>query len=137
MTPPRNPDLARSGRPTRRRPGVSRPISTPRWSRPTWAAQIYAQLDTGTASGSNAVDWFILRPTLAPPALTVGVAHQGVVAVKNVSLLYPYTAVNANGVGYLLFSLSGRNNYPSPAYITYNVDGPTGSVIEATAGVRP
>ena len=71
------------------------------------------------------------------PTLTVEVAHQGVVAVKNVSLLYPYTAVNADGVGYLLFSLSGRNNYPSPAYITYNVDGPTGSVIEATPGSAP
>ena len=35
---------------------------------PTYVGgQIYAQLDTATASGSNAVDWFILRPTLAPP----------------------------------------------------------------------
>jgi hypothetical protein len=40
-------------------------------------------------------------------------------------------------VGYLLFSLSGHNNYPSPAYITDNVDGPTGSVIEATTGSAP
>lgn len=105
---------------------------------PTYVGgQIYAQLDTATASGTNAVDWFILRPALAAPTLTVEVAHQGVVAVKNVSLLYPYTAVNADGVGYLLFSLSGRNNYPSPAYITYNVDGPTGSVIEATPGSAP
>jgi hypothetical protein len=63
--------------------------------------------------------------------------HQGVVAVKGTSLLYPYTAVNSSGVGYLLFSLSGASNYPSPGYISYNVDGPTGSVIVATPGADP
>ena len=42
-------------------------------------------------------------------------------------LLYPYTAVNSSGVGYLLFSLSGPDNYPSPAYIAYGSStGPPG-----------
>ena len=135
--PPRSQVPARSGTPIRPRPEVSRPTSTPRWSPLTWAVGLYAQLDTGTASGSDAIDWFILQPKLSGTTLTATVAHQGVVAVTNTSLLYPYTAVDANGVGYLLFSLSGPNNYPSPAYITYNVDGPTGSVIEATTGSAP
>jgi len=107
---------------------------------PTYVdGQIYAELDTGTTSGSDAVDWFILDPTLsgATPTLTATVARQGVVAVKDTSLLYPYTAVDSSGVGYLLFSLSGPNNYPSPAYISYNADGPTGPVIVATAGAAP
>jgi hypothetical protein len=105
---------------------------------PTYVGgQIYAQLDTATASGSDAVDWFILDPTLSGSTLSATVAHQGTVAVKGTSLLYPYTAVNSAGVGYLLFSLSGPNNYPSPGYITYNVDGPTGPVIVASPGAAP
>jgi hypothetical protein len=106
---------------------------------PTYVGgQIYAELDTGTVSGSDAIDWFILQPKLSGKGtLSATVAHQGVVAVKDTSLLYPYTAVDANGVGYLLFSLSGPHNYPSPAYISYNTIGPTGPVTEATAGAAP
>jgi hypothetical protein len=65
------------------------------------------------------------------------VAHQGVIAVNDASTLYPYTAVDSAGIGYLLFSLSGPHNYPSPAYVPYNVDGPTGPVILATSGAAP
>jgi hypothetical protein len=105
---------------------------------PTYVnGQVYAQLDTATTSGSNAVDWFMIAPTLSGTTLTATMAHQGVVAVKGTSLLYPYTAVNSSGVGYLLFSLSGASNYPSPGYISYNIDGPTGSVIAATPGAAP
>jgi hypothetical protein len=98
---------------------------------------IYAQLDTGTSSGSDAVDWFILKPSLSGGTLSASVAHQGVVAVNDTSLLYPYTAVDAQGVGYLLFSLSGPHNYPSPAYIAYGASGPSGPVTVATAGADP
>ena len=56
----------------------------------------------------SAVDWFILRPRLSGSHLSATVTAQGTVAVKDASLLYPYTAVNNHGVGYLLFSLSGR-----------------------------
>jgi hypothetical protein len=105
---------------------------------PTYVGgQIYAQLDTATASGSDAVDWFIIDPTLSGSTLSATVAHEGTLAVKGTSLLYPYTAVSSAGVGYLLFSLSGPNNYPSPGYIAYNVHGPTGSVIVATPGAAP
>ena len=99
--------------------------------------QIYAQLDTATLSGSDdAVDWFIIKPKLGT-GLTATVPHEGIVEVKGTSLLYPYTAVNSAGVGYLLFSLSGPSSYPSPGYITYNTDGPTGSVMVATPGAAP
>lgn len=105
---------------------------------PTYTGgQIYAQLDTGTTSGSDAVDWFILKPALSGAALSASVVHQGTVAVKGASLLYPYTAVDANGAGYLLFSLSGPHNYPSPAYISYGAAGPAGPVIIATPGAAP
>ena len=105
---------------------------------PTYVGgKIYAQLDTGTTTGNDAVAWFILKPALAGQALSARVVHQGVVAVRDTSLLYPYTAVDAHGRGYLLFSLSGPHNYPSPAYIRYGTAGPAGPVIAATAGAAP
>jgi hypothetical protein len=105
---------------------------------PTYTnGNLYAQLDTGTASGSDAAAWFILKPTFSGTTLSASVVNQGKVAVTNTSLLYPYTAVNASGLGYLLFSISGPHNYPSPAYITYGANGPTGSVIVATPGAAP
>ncbi len=105
---------------------------------PTYTnGHLYAQLDSATSRSTSGAAWFIFKPTLSGSTLSASVTHQGVVAVKGASLLYPYTAVNAKGQGYLLFSLSGRNNYPSPAYITYGATGPTGPVHIATPGADP
>jgi hypothetical protein len=105
---------------------------------PTYTdGHIYAELDTATAGGSDGVDWFILSPKLSGSTLSASVLHQGTVAVHDTSLLYPYTAVDYAGVGYLLFSMSGPHTYPSPGYIRYGADGPTGPVIAATAGAAP
>jgi hypothetical protein len=106
---------------------------------PTYTnGHLYAQLDSATTSNTSAADWFILKPSLSGTTLSASVVHQGSVQVKNTSLMYPYTAVNAKGNGYLLFSLSGKNNYPSPAYIAYNgATGPSGPVRIATPGTAP
>ncbi len=98
---------------------------------------LYGELTTGTAGGVDATAWFILTPTLGKTNLTVTLAHQGYVSVKGASLLYPYTAIDKNGNGYLLFSLSGKSYYPSPAYISYGSSGPTGPVRIATSGADP
>ena len=98
---------------------------------------VYGELDTGTASGTSAVDWFVLTPSLTSSGLAVTRAAQGTVAVPSTSLLYPYTALDKSGNGYLLFSLSGTGNYPSPAYIQYGPTGPTGPVRIATPGSAP
>jgi hypothetical protein len=69
---------------------------------------------------------------------SASLVHQGSVQVKGAGLLYPYSALNAKGNGYLLFSLSGKNNFPSPAYIAYNgATGPHGPVRIATPGTAP
>ena len=106
---------------------------------PTYTnGHLYAQLDSATSSNTSGADWFILKPTVSGTTLSTSVVHQGSVQVKGAGLLYPYTAVNANGNGYLLFSLSGHNNYPSPAYIAYNgATGPSGPVRIATPGAAP
>jgi hypothetical protein len=105
---------------------------------PTYTnGNLYAQLDSATSTTTSGAEWFILKPSLSGTTLSASVTHQGTVAVKGTSLMYPYTAVNAKGEGYLLFSLSGTRNYPSPAYITYGATGPTGPVHVATPGAAP
>lgn len=101
------------------------------------AGKLYCQLDTLTAGKVDGVAWFILSPSFSSKTLSATVAAQGLVTVSGTSLLYPYTAVNKAGKGYLLFSLSGKSNYPSPAYISYGSNGPTGPVIVATPGAAP
>jgi hypothetical protein len=110
---------------------------------PTYAGgHIYTELDTGVEIGTApvhpGVDWGILTPVLSSGVfLSARVAHQGFVALNDASLLYPYTAVDARGTGFLLFSLSGLHHFPSPAYIRYGAAGPTGPVILATNGAAP
>lgn len=99
--------------------------------------QIYGQLDTATTNGTDAVAWFELTPSLSKKTFTVAVAHQGYVGVKGTSLLYPYTALGSDGNGYLVFSLSGKVDYPSAAYIAYGAHGPKGDVMIAAAGAAP
>jgi hypothetical protein len=98
---------------------------------------IYGELDTATASGYDAAAWFQLTPVLSGNTLTATVYHQGYVAAANANLIYPYTALSSNGTGYLLFSLSGPDNYPSAAYISYGTSGPSGPVRIAGAGAEP
>lgn len=60
---------------------------------PTYTnGHLYAQLTTGTTSGTSAIDWFILKPTLSATTLSATLVHQARVAVKNTSMMYPYTA---------------------------------------------
>jgi hypothetical protein len=99
---------------------------------------LYAELASATASNTSGADWFIFKPTVSGNTLSASLVHQGSVQVKGVGLLYPFSALNAKGNGYLLFSLSGHNNYPSPAYIAYNgATGPSGPVRIATPGTAP
>ena len=105
---------------------------------PTYVnGNLYAQLDTLTAAGTDGIDWFILTPTLSGATLSATVAHQGLVEVSGTSLIYPYTAVDSSGNGYLLFSLSGHSNYPSPGYISFGPTGVSGPVRMAYGGAAP
>ncbi|HLI24366.1 MAG TPA: hypothetical protein VKU91_05395, partial [Acidimicrobiales bacterium] len=98
---------------------------------------IYGELDTATTSGYDAAAWFQLTPVLSGSTLTASVYRQGYVAAAHANLIYPYTALSSKGTGYLLFSLSGPDNYPSAAYITYASSGPSGPVRIAGAGAEP
>ena len=105
---------------------------------PTYVnGNLYAAADTLTAAGTDGIDWFILTPTLSGTSLKATVAHQGLVEVSGTSLIYPYTAVDSSGNGYLLFSLSGHSNYPSPGYISFRPTGALGPGAIADGGAAP
>jgi len=95
------------------------------------------KLDTGTVAGNTAAAWFVITPKLAGQTLTATVAHQGYVDVSNVYLMYPAFGLDNAGEGYMAFSLSGPNNYPSSAYIAFGPDGASGPVHVALAGNAP
>jgi hypothetical protein len=104
---------------------------------------LYAELDsggavnpaTGIGTGPAQVDWFILDPEQNNP-LSVQLLNQGVVSSPGNGLLYPDIAVGGNGDGYLIFSASGPNVYPSPGYVHFDkYAGPDGPLYMPTTGV--
>jgi hypothetical protein len=105
---------------------------------------LYAELDsggstlnpaTGIGTGPAEVDWFILDPEQNNP-LSVQLLNQGVVSSPGNGLLYPDIAVAGNGDGYLIFSASGPNVYPSPGYVHFDkYAGPDGPLLMPTTGV--
>jgi hypothetical protein len=103
--------------------------------------ELYAQLDTGVSSGGGAVHsgaaWFALHPKAGTSSVTVGNDGNGYVQV-NGDILYPSIGVSAHGHGYMAFTISGANNYPTPAYVLFDDNqGPTGPIHIQKAGKFP
>jgi hypothetical protein len=102
---------------------------------------VYAQLDTGVSAGGGAVNsgaaWFALKPTAGSGSVSVKNAGNGYVQV-NGHILYPSIGVTKVGHGYMAFSISGANNYPTNAYILFDdTNGAVGPVHIQKAGSFP
>jgi hypothetical protein len=69
--------------------------------------------------------------------VSAAIAKQGYVAADGQNVLYPSIGLNADGVGAMVFTLSGRDFFPSAAYVRFNNDGPRGSIHVSGAGVLP
>jgi len=99
---------------------------------------LYAEADTATASGLDGAAWFVLSAIHTTTKVTAAVAKQGYVTVAGNSLIYPDIAVNSAGDGYMVFTLTGPNYYPSAAYIAFDSSvGAFGSIHVAMAGADP
>ncbi len=98
---------------------------------------LYGELNTSTTGGRDAAAWFILKPKQSGPKLTAHVVHQGYVSPQGLSVLYPITALDAAGKGFMAFAVSGTGSFPSAAYVSYGANGPSGPVRIASAGVAP
>lgn len=107
---------------------------------------LYTALDTVTSSaysstyqtdvGSTAAEWFHITAS-DNGSLSAGVASQGAYAVKGQSLLYPDLVVNPSGQGDLVFTLTGPDNYPSAAFVSFAGDAVRGNTGIAAAGTGP
>src|ERR1035441_7931530 len=102
--------------------------------------QLYGAMDTGVGSPTPLTDgiaWFNLNPSTHSHGLSVQVSGQGYVNSRQ-NLLYPDVVVNGSGQGYVVFSVSGAAEYPSPGYIAFDSrSGPTGNIRLATVGSAP
>lgn len=102
--------------------------------------QLYGAMDTGVGSPTPTTDgiaWFNLNPSTQSRGLSVQVSSQGYVHSSQ-NLLYPDVVVNGSGQGYVVFSVSGAAEYPSPGYIAFDShSGPTGNIRLATVGSAP
>jgi hypothetical protein len=98
---------------------------------------LYGELNTSTSGGRDEAAWFIVKPKLSGSKLSAHVVHQGYVSPQGLSVLYPITALDSAGKGYMAFAVSGSGTFPSAAYVAYGPTGPTGPVRIASAGVAP
>lgn len=99
---------------------------------------LYAELDTGVGStglGPDEIGWFTLG-TGGQGAFSASLLDQGYVANARENLLYPMVAVDGSGHGYLLFSVSGPDVFPSPGYVPFEgIGGPRGVLHLPAQGV--
>ena len=102
--------------------------------------QVYAEADTASGTHDGAA-WFEITPHVTSTGLTATVANQGYVTVAGENVIYPVIALNNAGNGYVAFTLSGTNYYPSAAYVPFTTSstatGPSGDVYVAARGADP
>ena len=92
-----------------------------------------------TQNGSSQVGaaYFALTPAVSGDEVSATVAKQGYVTVNNASVLYPAIAMNNGGAGAIVFTVSGKDHFPSAAYSRLTLTGGAGSVHIAAAGAKP
>ena len=92
---------------------------------------------TGQSGPRTGIAWFAIQPTATLTSLSAKVVNQGIVGIKNGSVLYPSFAVNSAGVGVIEFSLAGLNYFPSTGYVNYSASGVEHKVHLAGIGQAP
>ena len=101
-----------------------------------WGAlQTIVKTQTGSSQVGGA--YFAFTPTVSSGQVSATVAQQGYVTVNGASVLYPAIAMNNSGEGAIVFSVSGKDFYPSAAYARLTLAGGAGPVHIAAAGTKP
>jgi len=92
-----------------------------------------------TQNGSSQVGtaFFAFTPTVTGGQVSATVARQGYVTVNGASVLYPAIAMNDAGQGVIVFSVSGKDYFPSAGYARLTLAGGAGPVHIAAAGAKP
>jgi hypothetical protein len=100
-----------------------------------WAT-LSSSMNDGSGNKIEAADYFAFTPQIKNGTLSATVFTQGVIARPGVFLMYPAIALNTDGNGAIVFSLSGPNDFPSAAFVS--IKGTTVSPIHiAREGNEP
>jgi hypothetical protein len=83
------------------------------------------------------IAWFAVAPSVGKGGASGVIAGQGYVSVMGESLLFPAVAVNALGTATMVFTLAGRDFYPSAAYASLDLVAGAGDVHVAAEGAAP
>ena len=98
---------------------------------------VWGALGTGANVGGQikaGIAYFVISPSLSLAGSSI--VKQGYVAVANNNVIYPAIAVTPAGSGIMAMTLTGRDHYPSAAYVHIGVGG-TGAIHIASPGVGP
>ena len=106
--------------------------------------KLWGALDTVVRVGEKreaGIAYFIVQPEITSGddngvRVQAEIVNQGYVAVRGNNVNYPAIAVLPNGEGIMVFTLVGRNYYPSAAYVHIDVNG-TSDIHIAGAGLGP
>ncbi len=102
---------------------------------------VFGALGTAVTAGDTTragVEWFAVKPRVTDQgAVRVETVRHGYVSRAGAYLSAPALAVNGDGAGAIAFSLMGPNDYPSAAYVPFDVRSGAGAIRIAAAGVGP
>ncbi len=103
------------------------------------AGRLWGAIGTAVGKGDNKRDGVLyvqVRPKFTNGRVDGTVVEQGYVAIPENNLMYPAIGVNADGVGAMVMSATGRSLFPSPTYVKMNLDGAYGAVRSNEFGTR-
>lgn len=101
-----------------------------------WGA-LQTVVKTPTGSSQVGAAYFAFTPSVSSGQVSATVAKQGYVTVNNASVLFPAIAMNNAGKGAIVFTVSGKDYYPSAAYARLTLADGAGPVHIAEAGKTP
>jgi hypothetical protein len=100
---------------------------------------LWGGLNTVVSDGTNlnaGIAYFDVKPSIKDGVVSGRVQGQSYISVKGNSVIYPGTAVKANGSAAVTFTLTGPSYYPSAAYSDINPSHAAGVEIVGV-GVAP
>jgi hypothetical protein len=105
---------------------------------------VWGALGTGLRPAGDSADragiaWFQVRPhVVANKLASASIARQGYLASRGESLLYPAIQPDAAGNAAVVFTLTGKNRFPSAAYAVLRAGAANfGTPVVAAAGTGP
>jgi hypothetical protein len=101
---------------------------------------LWTAVSTVVQQGANQVSgiaYFVIKPSLEDDHVGARIHRQGYVSVANEHVFYPAIAVNENGEGAMVFTLSGPDFFPSAAFVRVHSDGSVGKVRILANGAFP